>query len=125
MRKIKIFALLTAIGIFPVAHACEISPTLVRMQFCVDTYALGPTDTATVDIPGIPSTDFTAKPVLGTIKIVYRGKITEAKKGKIIIRAKSGDILAEHPISIVTKDYAAGYDRVVKGTFTLLKEMRN
>lgn len=118
-----ITGLFLAVGIFGSAQACEISPT-IKMQFCVDVYKLAPDQKAEVAIEGIPSTDFEVRPVLGTMKVVYKGKITDNKKGKILVKDKNGTVIAERNISLITKDYAEGYDKVMKGTATLLKELR-
>lgn len=121
--KTIVAAVLFALGICSSAQACEISPT-IKMQFCADMYELKADQTAEVSVEGIPSSEFEVKRVLGRMKVVYKGKITENKKGKILIKNKDGAIVATRNISIITKDYAEGYDKVIKGTATLVKEIR-
>jgi hypothetical protein len=123
MKKI-IFGLLMSVGLVSVANAyCEISPTH-KIQFCAEPYKMQPGDTVAFDVPGTNATDFKGSQMFGLIKVTYAGKITEPKKGKAFVKNKEGNTIHTFDVALITKDYAAGYDSIMKGTKKLLEEFK-
>lgn len=105
-----------------IANACEISPSY-KIQFCAEIMTLKEGETAEVIMEGTNPDDFKIKKVLNSLKITYKPKITQDLTGELVIKDSDGNITRTRPMSIVTKDYTEGYNKVRKGFGELIKEL--
>lgn len=123
MKKILLASILSVVSV-SVAQACEITPSM-KIQMCAEILTLKDGQTAEVVMPGIPSADFQIKPVLNhALRITYTGKITENKQGELLIKDSEGNVVNKKPMSLSTKDYAEGYEKVKKGFGELMNDLR-
>lgn len=122
MNKI-LGGIIIALGLMSSAQAsCVISSTPGN-QFCLEMYKLSEEQTVEVKVDGTSPNDFEARPVFGYMKVIYKGQITAKKSGKILIKDKSGSVVSQREIILNTTNHLDGYNKVMKGTATILKEL--